>query len=254
MSVSERHDALIAALTEKSPQSINELVERFGVTPATIRRDLKHLEKTGAVVKTRGTAHIISNGSVPKYQFRQEVFSAEKLAIAKAAIRLTEGVSSVILDSGTSVQAYASQLAGLDRRLTVITNSLPLSTILAPNSITAMFVGGLMYGEDFALVGPDADDGFCRVKAEMAIMGTTGISRQGQLTTFSPLQSSVKKSMIKAAEKVIVLADASKFTISGSLPFAGPDNVDVLITAGGDYPPGALEPFHQAGVEVIVAD
>jgi DeoR family ulaG and ulaABCDEF operon transcriptional repressor len=68
-----------------------------------------------------------------------------------------------------------------------------------------------------------------------------------------PLIARAEIKMLKRAEKLIVLADSSKFVSRGSLVVCPLSRIHTLITDR-DAPPAAIEMLRESGVEIIVVD
>jgi DeoR/GlpR family transcriptional regulator of sugar metabolism len=60
----------------------------------------------------------------------------------------------------------------------------------------------------------------------------------------------VKRAMIRAGDKVVLLADSAKFPGTGMARVCGPGELDVLVT-NGSLDPGTRSSFEDAGVEVV---
>ena len=77
----------------------------------------------------------------------------EKRQIGRAAVKLVNEGDTIILDSGTTLQAMAENL-GCFQRLTVITNSISIAYILNSTPVNVFLTGGFL--DDMSLVGEDA--------------------------------------------------------------------------------------------------
>ena len=88
---------------------INEIIDQFDVTPATIRRDLTFLENSGSISRTHGAVHLVKTPAVPGFLTRNTLFAEEKQAMARVAAQMVQSGDSVMLDSGTTVHAVADR-------------------------------------------------------------------------------------------------------------------------------------------------
>ena len=70
----------------------------------------------------------------------------------------------------------------------------------------------------------------------------------GPLTT----SASVKRAMLRAADRTVLLADRSKFPGTGLARVCGPESLHTVVTDA-DADPATLKAFRDAGVEVIAA-
>ena len=159
MTVNERRKAIIDFLQQKHECDVNEIIAQFDVTPATIRRDLSHLEQAGSITRTHGAVQLVGSPAVPGFITRDTLFSQEKLAIAEAASQLVHSGDSVILDSGTTANAVAQRLVGR-QDISLITNSLAILLSLKAPAQNLILTGGVLDYENLALIGPDAEAAF----------------------------------------------------------------------------------------------
>ena len=83
--------------------------------------------------------------------------------------------------------------------------------------------------------------------------GVDGIDTEFGLTTTNMLEASLNDAMINAAQKVVVLADSSKFGRRGFSKICDLEAVDRIITDSG-VQPLYLERLRERGIEVTVVD
>ena len=107
----ERHQAILELAQSRGRVDVRDLAEQLQVTPETIRRDLTSLERRGLVRRAHGGAVPIERASlshtVPE---RETVQSAEKTAIAYAALAEVPDSGSILIDAGTTTIRLAESL------------------------------------------------------------------------------------------------------------------------------------------------
>jgi len=243
-----RRQEIIKLLSFETSMRVEDIIKRFNVTPATIRRDLSYLEKAGAIMRTHGAAKIVN-----PFPTRNTMFSNEKLAIAKCAARLVEDGMSIILDSGTTTLSLANQLVN-KKNLTVITNSLAIANTFAITDVTTIITGGVLIGHQQTIIGPDAEHFLSNIQASTLFLCTTGFDSRNGLTCVSPFTASIKKAMIKSAKRVVLVCDSSKFSTSAVVLFASFDQIHQLITSRPITDKVLLANLKAAGVEVTIAE
>src|SRR3954466_7033018 len=113
MNTHERRAKLLGEVRDGSGH-IQELADRFRVSPSTIRRDLTALARDGHVVRTYGGA--VERGVREK----DSCYFAEKEEISRAAAEVIQDGEVVVLDAGATTGRLATHLAHRD--LTVVTN------------------------------------------------------------------------------------------------------------------------------------
>lgn len=243
-----RRQEIIRMLSTESIMKVEDIIKCFEETPATIRRDLAYLEKTGAIMRTHGAAKIVN-----PFPTRNVMFSAEKMSIAKYTAKMVADNSSIIMDSGTTTLSLANQLVNREH-LTVITNSLAIANTFALTDITTIVTGGVLIGKQQTFVGPDAEEFLSKVQASTIFLATTGIDPENGLTCISPFTASIKKAMIRAAKHVVLLCDSSKYSIPGLLLFARFDQIHQMVVARPIEDKRLLANIQNAGVEILVAE
>ena len=169
----------------------------------------------------------------------------------KAPGALASG-STLILDAGTSVGALARILPE-DLSLTVITSSVLTAARLAGrDGLTVRVLGGEVRGITQAAVGPEALATLACVRVDLAVLGTNGLSAEHGLSTPDPDEAAVKTAMVRAARRVVVLADATKTGQEHLVSFADLADTDLLVTDA--PPPTALSRrLTDCATEVLVA-
>lgn len=211
--------------------SVTDLASHLGVAVETVRRDLSHLERQGLLRRVHGGVI-----PLPKTILERTVLTRSgemvdaKNAIARAALDEVPEQGSLIIDAGTSTGQLVSMLPS-DRDLTVITNFLPHAVALSDNPrITLLLLGGRVRAKTLACVDDWAMESLSNIVADVAFIGTDGVSETRGLTTPDRAEAAIKRAMIKSARRVVVLADNRKFGQEHFAQFASLDDVDVIIT------------------------
>ncbi|QPL05175.1 MULTISPECIES: DeoR/GlpR family DNA-binding transcription regulator [Actinomyces] len=260
MNAEQRQQAITDAVVRDGRVTVVNLAADHGVTVETIRRDLAALDRVGALRKVHGGAVAATRLALPETAVteREHLAAPAKRAIAAAALSslldggLLAAGATLILDAGTSVGALARILPeGLD--LTVVTSSVLTAARLAGRrGLTVRVLGGEVRGITQAAVGPEALAALSRLRVDLAVLGTNGLSADHGLSTPDPDEAAVKTAMVRAARRVVVLADATKTGQEHLVSFADLSDVDLLVT---DIPPTtALSTcLTGSGTEVLVA-
>ncbi|BBG05209.1 MULTISPECIES: DeoR/GlpR family DNA-binding transcription regulator [Pseudonocardia] len=244
MYAAERQQWLLDRTRDRGRIDVAATAEELAVTPETIRRDLGTLERQGLVRRVHGGAIPADLLSFePGVTQRDTQAGAEKERIAKAALAELGGASTVLLDAGTTTARLAGALPR-DRDITVVTNSLPIASTLAgrPN-LALRLLGGRVRGTTLATVDDWATGALADLTVDLAFLGTNGFSAGHGLTTPDPDEGAIKRAMIRAARRSVVLADASKFGTDQFVRFGTLAEIDTLITDTG------LDPADAAAVE-----
>ncbi len=210
--------------------TVNDLCERFNVSPATVRNDLHELECAQLIERTHGGA-ISCRKAVYEPDTNQKSVQQvrEKELIAKAALRHIQPGDAIALDTGTTTYQLARLLGGFER-LTVVTYDLQIAAWLESNTnVSIIMAGGLVRRNFHCTGGQTAIDALSRLHVDKLFIAANAVCNEA-LSTPSMEMASVKSTLIHAADKVILLADSTKLGRKSFVRFAGLDQVHTLIT------------------------
>ncbi len=257
MYAAERHEAIAAAVRANGRVAVLDLARDFDVTGETIRRDLAVLERSGHVHRVHGGAvdpglSTLSGGERPLAQRIAEHNDA-KVAIGLAAQRfLPSSGGSIFFDAGTTT--YQAARAFTDpREVTVATNALGVASVLAKRSTVALnLIGGRIRGLTQACVGADTVAAIATLRTSVAFVGTNGINVGRGLSTPDTDEAAVKTAIVESTNRVVVLADSSKFGVDDLVSFAPLSAVDVIVTDSG-VDPATVALYTEQGIEVVLA-
>jgi DeoR family fructose operon transcriptional repressor len=158
----------------------------------------------------------------------------------------------VILDGGTTTAALVELLPG-DRRLLAVTHCVPIAARLASApGISLHLVGGRVRGVTQCAVGETAVRSLTELRVDVAFLGANGITPAHGFTTPDDAEASVKRAIVRAAQRVVVVADSSKLGREHLVRFAAVEDVDVLVTDA-DADPEEIAELEEAGLEVVLA-
>ncbi|GAV22454.1 DeoR/GlpR family DNA-binding transcription regulator [Carboxydothermus pertinax] len=250
----ERKLKILKYIQKNTRASVQELSQYLAVSEATIRRDLKELEKARLINRTHGGAMALHGVNFElTFREKEDKFKQEKEAIAQKALEFIEEGDTIILDSGTTVFQLAQRLKNF-ARLTVVTNSLIIAQELQLTSgIEVHLTGGILRRETLALVGPIAEESLEQIRVDKAFIATNGIDLKEGLTTPTLAEAAVKRKMIKAAKEVFLLADHSKAGKVTFARFAKITDLNHFITDSGISKNFAME-LGKLGVQVTIAE
>ncbi|WP_298942190.1 DeoR/GlpR family DNA-binding transcription regulator [uncultured Microbacterium sp.] len=240
MYATERQQMIEELVSSAGRVAVVDLARRFGVTTETVRRDLGQLEAVGSVRRVHGGAVALSRVSTVESSVaeRSERRREAKVSIARRALEaLPSGFDgSIYLDAGTTTAALAQLLierGPAHRPLEVVTHSMTIAHVLAGSaglSLTA--IGGRVRGLTAAAVGSHTVDAISRLRPDIAFIGTNGLSAAFGLSTPDPDEAAVKRAIVAASRRCVVLADADKLEAELLVSFARLDDADVLVTDG----------------------
>lgn len=227
----ERHQQILETARANGRVEVAGLARDLAVTPETVRRDLTALERRGVLRRVHGGAIPVERLAMePGVADRESHSAGQKERIARAALDELPDGGSIILDAGTTTVRLA-ELLPTDRDLTVVTHSIPVASILISRAnITLHLLGGIVRGRTLAAVGDWTRAQIAEVYADIAFMGTNSISVERGLTTPDIAEAGVKRALIGAARRIVVLADHTKFGRESFARVAPLSDVDTVIT------------------------
>ncbi len=151
-----------------------------------------------------------------------------KRAIARKAVEMCVDGDAIVINGGTTTFRMSEFLR--DKRLKILTNSYPLAEFLIHETQNRVALpGGEVYREQKLIVAPFDDDAIQHYSARIMFMSAVSIGPLGVIEG-DPLIASAETKLLKRAEKLVVLADASKFAPRGSLVVCPLARVNALIT------------------------
>lgn len=225
----ERLSRILELVAEHESVGVQELVSEFGVSPASIRRDLGLLDQQRLLTRTHGGAAARRLVHELPLRYRQGR-TQEKQKIAQVAAKLARGSRVVGLTGGTTTTEVARELVRWDG-LKIVTNALNIAAELVIHSgIDLVVTGGTARSASYELTGPWAETRLAGIHLDVAYVGVDGISLQGGLTTQNEVEAQTNHALIKAAARVVVVADSSKVGRVAFAPIAGIDEITDLVT------------------------
>lgn len=254
LSLPERHSRILSLLQQNGSISVTQLSELFKVSEVTIRKDLSYLEQQKKLYRTHGSAILISPYISDRHVNEKEKKNvAEKRAIGAAAAALVSQDDSIIIASGTTMAFLAREIKPVGR-LTVITAAVPVTQILSQHAdVDVIQLGGITRSSSVSVVGPFAEQMLRSFNCSKLFIGVDGIDPDFGLTTTNMLEASLNRAMIDAAQKVVVLADSSKFGRRGFSKICDLESVDRIITDN-RVQPLYLDRLRERGIEVTVVE
>ncbi len=205
MYAEERQRLILERVRREGRVDVAALAAEYDVTYETIRRDLTALERHGALRRVHGGAIPVERlGFEPTLTQCDTLMTKEKERIAKATLAELPDEGAVFLDDGSTTGRLAEQIP-VDRELTIVTNSAP----------------GL------GVPGTGGDLRRRRVPRHERHLRRTLPHHP------DPSEARVKRAMIRAARRVVLLADHTKVGDDHFTRFASVEEVDRVITDTG---------------------
>jgi DeoR/GlpR family transcriptional regulator of sugar metabolism len=233
MLATQRQDLILEEIGQHGAVRVSDLVDLLGVSDMTVRRDLDALAKRGLLDKVHGGASAVGARAAeePGFTAKSMREPAEKEAIAERAAELVRPGTAVGLSAGTTTWVLARRLGAIPD-LTVVTNSVRVADVLhqagkPPHSV--VLTGGIRTPSD-ALVGPLAVTALATLHLDLVFLGAHGMDERSGFTTPNLMEAETNRALVRAARRLVVVADHTKWGVIGLSAFAAIEEADVLVT------------------------
>ncbi|MBN8826857.1 MULTISPECIES: DeoR/GlpR family DNA-binding transcription regulator [unclassified Spirosoma] len=249
MNFQERKSRIVQTVEERGSVDVRDLAELLQTSEMTVRRDLTQLAASGLIYRTHGGAMKVSLAT-DKHRFANKtaVNAERKDYICQLAANEIQEGDVIFMDCGSTVFRLCPFIR--NKRITVITNSLPVIAELMSSEVTVNLIGGEVDKERQAVHGLIAEEHMARYRANRAFIGVDGISLANGLSANSEKEASTAVAMARQSERVYLLCDSSKLETTKYLQFAPLTLFDVLVTDN-EASSDLLAAYHQAGVKLL---
>ncbi|MDU7743682.1 MAG: HTH-type transcriptional regulator UlaR [Citrobacter sp.] len=232
MTEAQRHQILLDMLAQLGFVTVENVVERLGISPATARRDINKLDESGKLKKVRNGAEAITQQR-PRWtpmNLHQAQNHDEKVRIAKAASQLVNAGESVVINCGSTAFLLGREMCG--KPVQIITNYLPLANYLIDQEHDSVIImGNSLYAGHWMFTSGKG-------------LTADGLYKTDMLTAMA------EQKMLNVVGKLVVLVDSSKVGERAGMLFSRADQIDMLIT-GKNANPEILQQLEAQGVSIM---
>jgi DeoR family glycerol-3-phosphate regulon repressor len=225
-----RQTEILKHLQTNGRALVDDLAERFGTTPQTIRKDLSALAEVNQIVRFHGGAALVGGTEYTGYSARQEISREEKEHIGKAIAAQIPNNSSVVINAGTTTAAAARHLVH-HVGLKVVTDSVHVANEIREFvGLEVMVPAGIVRRSDGAILGEATVDFIRQFRADTAVVGAAAIAPDGALLDYDLREAAVARAIIENARNVILAVDSTKFGRAAPVCIGRLDQIDTLVT------------------------
>lgn len=251
----QRAQAILRELLRDGNITVEQMAQTFAVSPSSIRRDLRELERAGLLRRTHGGAVLVEPTlyepfrHVSSFGEQEQRYAAEKRRIGLAAAEMIADGEIVSIGAGTTTTQVARGIRHR-KNITVVTNAVNIAMELSHRSDLKIFMsGGFLSSDWFALVGAAAIQSISEMFVDKIFLGVDGIHPQHGLTTNYPDQAAIHRQMLKQAQYRVIVADHRKFNVTGTALICPINEIHMLITDKGATQ-AMLAPFLSEGIKI----
>lgn len=251
----QRAQALLRDLLRDGKITVEQMARTYAVSPSTIRRDLRDLERAGLLRRTHGGAVLVEPTlyepfrHVSSFSEQERRCAAEKRRIGLAAAEMIADGEIVSIGAGTTTTQVARGIRHR-RNITVVTNAVNIAMELSHRSDLKIFMaGGFLSSDWFAMVGAAAIQSISEMFVDKIFLGVDGIHLQHGITTNYADQAAIHRQMLKQAEYRVIVADHRKLNVTGTALICPLNEINLLITDKGATQ-STLDPFLNKGIKI----
>jgi DeoR family transcriptional regulator, ulaG and ulaABCDEF operon transcriptional repressor len=251
----ERWQIILRQVRERGVLRVRELATFTNASAATLRRDLVKLEEMGQIRRVHGGIEAVqaaeqSHLATRAFNVSQTLNAERKRRVARAAAELCNDGESIIINAGSTTWFMAEYLR--QKRMQILTNSFPIAQeLIATSENRIVLPGGEVYREQGIILSPFDEDAIQHFTASKMFMSCYSITAMG-IVEGDPLIARAEAKLLSRAERLVVVADSSKFEPRGSMAVCQLSRVHTLITDEA-APAHILDHIRSQGVNVLIA-
>ena len=251
----KRRELIAERLRAVGSVQVATLEQEFGISSMTARRDLRLLEQAGRAERIHGGA--VAPGPARRedpFRTRLGQAAAAKERLGAIAVELVADGETVFVDGSTTAYLAVRRLLATGRRMTVITNSVPVMDLVASSDVpntTLIGITGTLRKATRSFVGPNALEAIRGHFADKLIFSVQGLDGAA-IYDADPLERDVKRAMMSQARQTVLLIDGSKLDGGGAHSLGNISELSIAVLDG--PPPKAVRDFETSGVTVRVSE
>lgn len=252
MLTTQRKQLILQRVAQEGQIVAKALSDEWGISEDTVRRDLRELAAEGKLQRVHGGA-LPASAAVGDLRVRKELAPDEKRLLGRAGAAMVRPGQVVILDGGTTSLQVVQHLP-LDLRATVVTHSPVVAAALAGHAhVEVLSLGGRLYRHSMVNVGASVVEAAERLRADLFLMGVTGVHAEAGLTTGDFEEATVKRALHRRAAETVVLASLDKLGAASPFTVAPLKELAALVVPA-TAPTRIQKELRATGVNVFLAD
>ena len=252
MFANERRVKIAELVAKRQSVTVSELMEQFGVSIETIRRDLECLEKQRVLSRVHGGA--ITVKKMQRFtQLSQRISEnrEQKRQLSHTAADLIAEGDRIALDSGSTAIELAQVLRERFHELTIVTNSPEVLELLYPaEGFHLIQAGGFYLKSENAFYGYLTTDTLRSLHVSKSLIFPSAVSLQYGVGSYVPELLEVQRTFMNISDEVIILADSSKFETTAALKLCDLSSAHRLVTDSG-LPDAVHRLYLESGIQIL---
>lgn len=249
----ERQNKFLELLSTKDVITISEFITEFDISIETVRRDLSILEKQNKIEKVYGGARIKdATFGEPTMENRMVNNLLQKESIGKKCSEFINDGDCIFIDSGSTTYHIAKSIIN-KKRLTIITNSIPVLNQLINTEHEIIIIGGKVRHNERSIVSYDYIFNFSQLNIQKSFICAGGITVENGISDFNMQEAVIRKTIIERSREVFVAADSRKFGRDVTINIAPISKIDYIITDS-NLTKSLANNFNKFKAKIIIAE
>lgn len=231
MAQKDRLESIRRSIQLGKKVTVSQLSRELGVTEETIRRDLEKLEQEGILTRIHGGA-VLNTHSVSEnidYLVRANHNRMEKEVMGRLAVSVIPDRASICADASSTVMEAVRLLKG-QPDITLLTNSVQIINELSQSAFTVVSTGGTVNKNTFSMQGKAVRKILADYYVDIVLISCKALNLSGGIFDSNEEEGELKRLMVERGQKVILIADHSKFNRVAFIKVMDLDKLDVLVT------------------------
>lgn len=227
----ERAEYILEMLEKNKVVMVADLSRELNVTEETVRKDLEKLERQERLCRVHGGAYLNEGyGNETPVTVRSKIMREEKALLGRRSLSLIREKESVFLDCSTTALYLAKELATLDKKLTIMTNSLDVASELSGNASVRLIVfGGELNRDRAAFEGESVLNELRQCFIHKAFISSAGISPEAGITDSTRAEAEIRRAVIRQAKQCFLMMDTTKLGRNGIYVVGRLEDIDCLV-------------------------
>lgn len=251
MLTKQRKKLILDRLARDGQLVAKALSQELEISEDTVRRDLRELAAEGRLLRVHGGA-LPASAAVADLPTREHIATTDKQALGRVGAAMVKPGQLVILDGGTTALQVARHLPA-DLRATIVTHSLTVALELARHPrLEIITLGGRLFRHSMVNVGAAVIEAAQRMRADLYVMGVTGVHPEVGLSTGDHEEAAVKRALHRCAAETVVLASPEKLGAASPFVIAPVGELATLVVPS-KTAPEVLRPYRATGITVVKA-
>ena len=119
-------------------------------------------------------------------------------------------------------------------RVTVVTNAISVCYALSSRpDVEGILLGGYLRHSELTLLGPMAEEAIGQFRFDQALYGCFGLDPEDGLSGASLVETAMDRAVIASVERLMILADHTKFSQRGPVRLAEVPRISTLVMDAG---------------------